>query len=226
MNFVLDESNDLVIKNNNFVMVSGDDEIRQRLLTNLRTFQGEWFLDTTIGVPYFQEIFIKNPNPETVASFIKNEILNTEGVDDIASFSIDYDAASRKFGFIFSVKTNSGNIVPTILSIAPTAVLPNESSRTYLINFVSSSAMQMVIGNPGDTAICLDNPGQKWAWDNDSNNWRPVIEQDAFNYTRRFATQADMLAATGLIGEVAIILDNPGQRWAWNDEQNQWIPAL
>lgn len=86
---------DFAIVNNDTQFVNGADEVMQLLRQRLRTFLGEWFLDTTIGVPYFQDILKKNPNPVSVDAAFKNEILNTPGVLELSEFEIDIDAATR-----------------------------------------------------------------------------------------------------------------------------------
>ena len=41
------------------VTVGVNDSLKQRLKIKLLTFQGEWFLGTGYGTPYFQQIFGK-----------------------------------------------------------------------------------------------------------------------------------------------------------------------
>lgn len=87
---------DIVIADNQFSFVTGVDEVVQLLRHRLRTFLGEWFLDNTIGVPYFQDIFKKRPNPIAIEAGLKNEILSTPGVLELLKFDIDVDPTTRK----------------------------------------------------------------------------------------------------------------------------------
>ena len=91
-----DLDGDITVDSNNLAFANGSDEVQQLLRQRLRTFLGEWFLDTTIGVPYFQEIFKKNPNPIAIEAAFKNEILNTPGVLELAEFELDIDSALRQ----------------------------------------------------------------------------------------------------------------------------------
>lgn len=85
----IDSTNDILITNNELTLITGVDEVAQVLRQKLRVFQGEWFLDTREGIPYFQEILKKNPNPVTVDSLFKKEILNSPGIIELQSFTLD-----------------------------------------------------------------------------------------------------------------------------------------
>ena len=49
-----EDTGDLEITNNDLSLTYGVDSRRQHLEIRLRTFLSEWFLDTTVGVPYVQ----------------------------------------------------------------------------------------------------------------------------------------------------------------------------
>ena len=86
---------ELVIENGDFVYQSGIDAIDQHLLFTLRFFKGEWFLDLRVGIPYFQQVLIKNPDAVALNSIFKQAILNTPGVIELTGFSLDFDPALR-----------------------------------------------------------------------------------------------------------------------------------
>lgn len=85
----------VVLEQNNLVFVSGGDEIRARVERILRSFRGEWFLNIQNGMPYFQEILIKNPQDETVRAHFKRAILSTPGVTKINSLDISLNKSTR-----------------------------------------------------------------------------------------------------------------------------------
>lgn len=95
MQFLQDlTTGDLVIKNNNFAITpDGTQEVAQRLCQNLRTLLGEWFLDSSLGVPYIQSILVKNPTH--APGILKNTITTTEGVQSLLAFSFTLDNQSR-----------------------------------------------------------------------------------------------------------------------------------
>jgi hypothetical protein len=95
---------------NNLRMVSGDDEILQIVLRNLETFLGEWFLDSTLGVPWFQSILIKNPSIETIDAAVIDVIGRSKGVLSIQRYESELDTATRELSISFSIQTVSGII--------------------------------------------------------------------------------------------------------------------
>lgn len=99
-----DDGKNLKLVNGDIPLTTGSDAVRQHLLQRLKMFRGEWFLDLSDGVPYYQNILIKNPNPDTVDGVLKDRILNTPGVDELLEFELDYDPATRKLTLAFSVR--------------------------------------------------------------------------------------------------------------------------
>lgn len=65
--------------------------VRQRLMTH----EGEWFLDRTAGVPWVRDILGHGYDPVLAESVLKAEILDTDGVTEITSFSVRFDVEVR-----------------------------------------------------------------------------------------------------------------------------------
>jgi len=101
----------LVDANGTVVLTVGLEAIRQNLLQRLRVFRGEWFLDNTIGLPYFQQILVKNPDQAKIDALLINQILSTPGVIQLVSFSSIANFTNRTLQIAFEVITTSGRIV-------------------------------------------------------------------------------------------------------------------
>lgn len=101
-----DDLGDLEVTNNNFSVIRGDREIEQSLLQNLKTFEGEWFLNTTLGVPYFQIVFQKQSPPSLIADAFKDTILETNGVTELSRFVPLDLSPDRELSVEFSVNGN------------------------------------------------------------------------------------------------------------------------
>lgn len=104
------DSHDLVLTDYDLTLNTGLALVQQRLKQSLLFFLGEWYLDITDGVPYYQDIFIKGPDRLTVESVFKAAILETPGVQELTEFSIEYENAPRKLSVSFQVKTEFGNL--------------------------------------------------------------------------------------------------------------------
>lgn len=107
----LNSKNDIIIKNGSFATVSDGAQVVQHVRTRLLFYLGEWFLDTSSGTPWFQEVFVKPINPRLVESIIKNRISNTPELKDITEFSMSLpDKSNRQLQVSFSAETEFGSI--------------------------------------------------------------------------------------------------------------------
>lgn len=116
ISLALNASNDIELdeKTGAIRMVSDGDEVCQNVRCRLLFYLGEWFLDTTVGVPYFQEIFTKPAEISLVESRLKNEILSTPGIASLDSFSTNFNAITRELRVSFSATTTYGSVSSTL----------------------------------------------------------------------------------------------------------------
>jgi len=103
-------TNDLLVQNYDLSLADGIDQIRQKLKIRLQFFYGEWYLDTTQGIKYFDEIFIKNPTLSRVQSILKSVITDTVGVNELLSMTVNLDNTKRQLTVNFEINTIYGNI--------------------------------------------------------------------------------------------------------------------
>lgn len=109
IDFELDPlTNDLVISGFDFHLVDSSSQIAQNLGIRLRFVMGEWFLDITQGIPYYEEIFRKNPNQIQIESILKQEIVQTRGIAELISFEANFDKRRRVFSAVFSARSIEG----------------------------------------------------------------------------------------------------------------------
>lgn len=99
-----------------FEFVTGADYIIQKLAVVLRTFFGEWFLDTRAGIPYFEDILKKNYDPARIESVLKTAILDVPGVDQITAFDMNL-VSPRQLEVNFTVNTDFGELEITELLV-------------------------------------------------------------------------------------------------------------
>lgn len=109
IDFQLDQvTNDLVFSDFDFHLIDDTNQIMQNLAIRLRFFLGEWYLDITQGVPYYEVFFKKAPNQIQIESILKQEIVTTRGILELTSFQSDFDQRRRIYSVKFSARSING----------------------------------------------------------------------------------------------------------------------
>lgn len=89
--------------------------VQQNIRERLQTFLGEWFLDNTVGVPWFQEIFVRPANVALTSSILKKTILESKYVSRMLEFYMSADLRNRKVSVDkFTVLTDFGDITGSV----------------------------------------------------------------------------------------------------------------
>lgn len=104
------DTHDLDISNFDLSIVEGADSVAQNVKIRLLFFRGEWFLDTTAGLPFYTDILVKNPNLANIDSIIKAEISETPEVNEITIYSSNFIRSQRKLNVEFTLNTEYGLI--------------------------------------------------------------------------------------------------------------------
>ena len=108
--FLLRE-NDLEI-NQDFVLTQSlTEQVEQALRIQLKTLQGEWFLDERVGIPYCTEILGQKPHKLTLLGIFREAILKVEGVAELSQIDAEYDVHTRTVTIDFGVKLTDGSKV-------------------------------------------------------------------------------------------------------------------
>ncbi|HEY4292047.1 hypothetical protein [Luteibacter sp.] len=71
------------------------ESVAQRVLTRLRSLEGDWFLDLTHGLPWF-DLMERPTDLARVERAVKAQILQTDGVSKITAFAMAADSATRR----------------------------------------------------------------------------------------------------------------------------------
>lgn len=119
MDLALDENGDLALSGGDLVLLEGAEEVAQRLRIRLRLFLGEWFLDASAGMPYFQRILGHKIAEPALLSILREQILDTPGVESIESLTAHLDGARRNMQVRFRVTTADGETVEGMEVLAP-----------------------------------------------------------------------------------------------------------
>jgi len=82
------------------------EDVKQRLTIRLQFLLAEWFLDTSVGIPYTQAIFEPSTEEEQIYLFFRDEINNTEGVEIINNLDLVISRDERMLAI--TVEVNNG----------------------------------------------------------------------------------------------------------------------
>lgn len=102
---LLDKNGDINFSNGK---ISIKKSLSQKVTISLQTFKSEWFLDDSIGIPYFQTILGKKIQKEQIDTIFSNEILKVDGVAKIISFSSSLE--SRHYTYTAEILSKDNNI--------------------------------------------------------------------------------------------------------------------
>lgn len=81
----------------------------QRVLIRLRTWMGEWFMNTTYGPPYEQQILAnKRTSKQAVDLILQQQVFLDSGVKEIVSWESTY--VNRKYFLVFRIKVIDGTV--------------------------------------------------------------------------------------------------------------------
>jgi hypothetical protein len=112
---LLDRSKwDLVLDvSGNIALATDPYAIAQDVASAIRTFQGECWLDTTVGVPYFSEVLGQSPPVQLMQSLLEQAALTVpevvKAVATITSFQ------NRVITGNVQVTTTDGTVIPVTL---------------------------------------------------------------------------------------------------------------
>ena len=104
----LDAAGDYQFGNGNLDFLQNTPEtVAQAVVTRLRLWLAEWFLDTTDGTAYQQGVLGKNSkaNADVV---MRERILRTTGVEELTSFNSTLDPDLRTYAVSATIETVYG----------------------------------------------------------------------------------------------------------------------
>lgn len=112
MNLKLDSNNDLCI-DRGAVRTRGLPYIAQLIKCKLQTIKGEWELNRTIGIPWFDDLLKHDYNLDLIYSWIHKTLLSVDGVTAVDDILLAVDTHERKLVVGFVVSTIYGSLSKT-----------------------------------------------------------------------------------------------------------------
>ncbi len=116
------QAGDLHLLNGQLHFWDGANARYQKTKELLQFFKGEWFLNTEEGVPYFQQVFVKNVDSRAVLSIFRRALLLVPQAASVPELYLTHDRANRLATITFRLEFEDG----TALSSAdyPPFVIP------------------------------------------------------------------------------------------------------
>ena len=99
---------DLRIENGSFLRVNGSDEVRQRIKVALWHYFGEYFLNITTGVPYYEQILGRKIDADVVSTILRRQILLVPGVIRVKRLVARFENATRFYRMDSEVQVQAG----------------------------------------------------------------------------------------------------------------------
>lgn len=105
LDILLEKSGDIAVSPTGDISLTNS--VRQAVLIRLRWIYGEWRLGPEMGFPWFEEVFVKNPNTDKIRSLIRDEIRKVDGVTDATVEKVVYDRQKRSATFYYTCAVGS-----------------------------------------------------------------------------------------------------------------------
>jgi hypothetical protein len=104
------DTHDLLFKSGDMALIDNAERVAQQVKVELLTWLGEWFLDTTRGMPYLERILIKNPNLEIVRQIFSSKIAQAPDVVKVEKLTLTANAKTRVLTVTYVARTEYGLI--------------------------------------------------------------------------------------------------------------------
>jgi hypothetical protein len=110
----INDQGEFVIENGDLVLIDEKEQVASYLKAKLGTIKGEWFLDVTKGLPYFENIFVKSPNLPVVEAIFKTAILEEDFVTELVKFNMTFNPIVSKLTIDFIANSIYGQVALTM----------------------------------------------------------------------------------------------------------------
>lgn len=107
---LMNECGDLDVTNGVVTIVADGDQVKQAWLIAMRTFLGEYFLDSTIGIPYVQRVFTKRQTIRELKQIFSDASLAVPGITQVVAVVVGkIDSVKREVDVAVTAKLD-GNV--------------------------------------------------------------------------------------------------------------------
>lgn len=98
-------TNDLILQDRDLMVIDNAERVAQQIVIQLRFWYGEWFLDTSDGVPYLERVLVKNPNLNHIRQIFREAIQKVPDVKKVNYVDLEFDEPKRALMVSYQVET-------------------------------------------------------------------------------------------------------------------------
>lgn len=99
---------DLALEAGQVVIIEGVQAVAQAVRMRLQFILGEWYLNQELGIDYFGEVLVAQPNMGRIRELFRREILATRGVARIISLGLSFDRTARHLTITTEILADDG----------------------------------------------------------------------------------------------------------------------
>jgi hypothetical protein len=83
--------------------------VEQHVRLRCRFFFGEWFLNESLGIPYYRNILIKSPDLDLIRSLFRNVVRTTPDISAVNSVDVILDSSNRTLSITIAATMETGH---------------------------------------------------------------------------------------------------------------------
>lgn len=100
MDILLSADGDLFLSEKGDISLT--ESVAQKIKIRLKWWLGEWRWDEEEGLPYRDELFIKNPDTDSFEMAVREKIFDVTEVTDVKDVTVEYDRKTRQGKIMFT----------------------------------------------------------------------------------------------------------------------------
>jgi hypothetical protein len=108
------KTGDLLVSGGDLPLVYDLEAIEQEASITLQYFLGEYFLDVSVGIPYYQDILVKAPNLAAIKTIFRDALLGVTGIKAIVTLDLDFNRTTRVLTVSYTASTDLGELKATV----------------------------------------------------------------------------------------------------------------
>lgn len=95
----------------NLTIVRGADELAVRARNRTFTVRGEWYQNLVAGIPYFELVWVKDPNVGVIKNVFQQAYSTLPGLAELSKLDTVFRSADRSLSVDIELKALDGSIV-------------------------------------------------------------------------------------------------------------------